>query len=170
MFKAIACINSKNAIGKDGNLLYHIPSDLRNFMRMTTRNVVVMGKKTFLSLPHSSPLKNRVNVIITHDEDFSIDQNESTYIVHSVEDAVELCETLFSDKEWFVIGGASIYKEFIDKGLVDEMRLTTVEDDADGDVYFPTVTNGEWITYYESNEQSDDGTIKFKFKVLKKIS
>lgn len=168
MFKLIACINSKNAIGKDGDLLYHIPSDLRNFKRMTVGNVVIMGKKTFLSLPHSSPLKNRTNVIITHDAEFSIEKDDNAYIVHSIEDAVDLCKTLFSDKEWFVIGGASIYKGFIDKNLVDEMRLTMVEDEADGDTFFPTVNNGEWVSYYESGEQTDDGTVKFKFKVIKK--
>ena len=73
-FKIIACINQKKALGKDGKLLYHIGNDLANFKRMTVGNVVVMGRKTYESLPNGEPLKNRINVIVTSNEEFGVDQ------------------------------------------------------------------------------------------------
>ena len=124
-FKIIACINQKRVLGNEGKLLYHIGNDLANFKRMTVGNVVIMGRKTFESLPNGAPLKDRVNIIITADEEYGVDAKfDNVYIVHSVEDAIELCDAFFSDKEVFVIGGESIYRQFMEKDLVNEMRLT----------------------------------------------
>lgn len=98
-FKIIACINQKRVLGNEGKLLYHIGNDLANFKRMTVGNVVIMGRKTFESLPNGVPLKDRVNIIITTDEEYGVDAKfDNVYIVHSVEDAVELCDAFFSDK------------------------------------------------------------------------
>ena len=171
-FKIIACINQKKALGKEGKLLYTIKNDLANFKRMTLGNVVIMGRKTFESLPNGEPLKDRINVIITSNEEFSVDSKfDNVFIVKSIEDAIELCEALFEGKELFVIGGESVYRQFMEKGLVDEMRLTIVNDETEGDVFFPEYNEDEWYVYYESMAQvsSWKGVDKsFYFEILKK--
>lgn len=171
-FKIIACINQKRVLGDGGKLLYHIGNDLANFKRQTLNNVVIMGRKTYESLPNGEPLKNRINVIITSDKEFGVNSDfDNVYIVHSIEDAVELCEAFFNDKELFVIGGGNIYRQFMEMGLIDEMRLTIVNDDADGDTVFPEYDEEEWYVYYKSMAQvsSWEGVDKsFYFEILKK--
>ena len=154
-FKIIACINRKNVLGREGRLLFNIKNDIANFARMTSFDgVVIMGRKTYESLPNNEPLKNRVNVIITKNEDFCVSEEFSNvYIVHSIDEAVELCDAFFSNKEVFVIGGESIYHQFMEQNLVDEMRLTIVNDESDGDVFFPEYNEDEWYVYYKSMAQ-----------------
>lgn len=172
MFKIIACINQKRVLGKDGKLLYTIKNDLSNFRRMTTNNVVIMGRKTFNSLPNGEPLKDRINIVLTTDEDFGVNQDyDNVYIVHSVKDVVELCEAFFSDKELFVIGGETLYRQFMEENLIDEMRLTIVKDDADGDVFFQEYNEDDWYSYYKSMAQVsswENVDKSFYFEVLKK--
>lgn len=171
-FKIIACINQKRVLGNDGKLLYHIGNDLANFKRQTLNNVIIMGRKTYESLPNGEPLKGRVNIIITNNKEYGVDANfENVYIVHSVEDAIELCDAFFSDKEVFVIGGESIYRQFMEKNLVGEMRLTIVNDNTDGDAVFPEYNEEDWYVYYKSMAQvsSWEGVDKsFYFEVLLK--
>lgn len=171
-FKIIACINQKRVLGNEGKLLYHIGNDLTNFKRMTVGNVIIMGRKTFESLPNNEPLKDRVNIIITNNEEYGVSAEfKNVYIVHSVKDAVELCDAFFGDKEVFVIGGESIYRQFMEENLVDEMRLTIVNDDADGDAVFPEYNEDDWYVYYKSMAQvsSWEGVDKsFYFEVLLK--
>lgn len=168
-FKIIACFNQKRALGNDGKLLYKIRNDLQNFRNQTLNNVVIMGRKTYESI--GKPLEKRINIIITSNEDFSIDESDDVYIVKSIGDAIELCSAFFEDKELFVIGGESIYRQFMDTGLVDEMRLTVVNDDADGDVFFPNFDENDWDVYYCSMAQVSsykNVDKSFYFKVLKK--
>lgn len=171
-FKIIACINQKRVLGNEGKLLYHIGNDMANFKRQTLNSVVIMGRKTFESLPNNEPLKDRVNIIITSNEEYGVNAEfKNVYIVHSVKDAVELCDAFFGDKEVFVIGGESIYRQFMEENLIDEMRLTIVNDDADGDAVFPEYNEDEWYVYYKSMAQvsSWEGVDKsFYFEVLLK--
>lgn len=169
-FKIIACINKNLALGKDGNLLYHIKGDLANFKRMTTNNVIIMGRKTFESLPNSQPLPNRINVIVTNNIDYNVDSSfENVYIVHSVEDAIELCDMLFEDKTCFVVGGQTLYSAFLGRDLVDLMYLTEVNDDAEGDAFFPQIDES-WCLFYQSytqRQRSDEITYKFSIYIKK---
>ena len=172
-FIIIACINQKRAIGKNGKLLYHIGNDISNFARMTKNNgVVIMGRKTFESLPNGEPLKDRINIILTSNEEYDVSQDfDNVYIVHSIKDVIELCEAFFSDKELFVIGGEALYRQFMDGDLVDELRLTVVKDDEEGDATFPEFNEDEWGTYYKSMAQvsSWEGVDKsFYFHILKR--
>ena len=171
-FKIIVCINQKRVLGNEGKLLYHIGNDMANFKRQTLNNVVIMGRKTFESLPNGAPLKDRVNIIITSNEEYGVDAEfDNVYIVHSVEDAIELCDAFFSDKEVFVIGGESIYRQFMEKDLVNEMRLTIVNDDTEGDAVFPEYNEEDWYVYYKSMAQvsSWEGVDKsFYFQILLK--
>ena len=172
MFKIITCTNKKGAIGKDGKLLYSIKSDLANFKRMTVGNVVVMGRKTFESLPGGKPLPNRINIILTHDLEYGVEPDDNVYITNSIQDVVDLCQTLFSDKQWFVIGGETVYNQFLMCDLVDEMRITVVDDETEGDTYFPSFNDKNWNIYYESLNQVDSSGEKetsFIFQILKKV-
>ena len=140
---------------------------------MTKYNgVVIMGRKTFESLPNGKPLKDRINIILTSNEEYGVSQDfDNVYIVHSVKDVIELCEAFFSDKELFVIGGEALYRQFMDGDLVDELRLTVVKDDKEGDVTFPEFNEDEWSTYYKSMAQvsSWEGVDKsFYFQILKR--
>jgi dihydrofolate reductase len=171
-FIIIACLNKKRAIGKNGKLLYHINNDINNFSMMTKHNgVVIMGRKTFESLPGGKPLPDRINIVLTSDVEWGVEASDNLYIVNSIEDAVELCEAFFSDKELFVIGGESVYRQFIENDLVDEMRLTIVNDETEGDTHFPEFNKDEWNEYYMSMAQVSNWEYKettFYFQILKK--
>lgn len=169
MFKIVACINQKKVLGKDGKLIFHISNDLENFRRMTINNVVIMGRKTFEELPNGKPLKDRINIILSSDDEFGVDlEYDNVYIAHSINDVIELCEAFFQDKELFVIGGEKVYHQFMEQNLVDEMRLTIVDDNSDGDVFFPEYVEDEWYTYYKSTNQTEGSEKPFYFVVLKK--
>lgn len=171
MFKLIACVNNKNYIGKNNKLLYHIKNDMGNFKRITTDNVVIMGRNTFESLPKKKPLPNRINIIITSNKGFHIGKSDNAYIVSSIHEAIELCETLFVDKDWYVIGGALIYKQFIEANLIDTMYLTRVYDDTIGDAYVPEIGTlaHSWKTLYSSDKMIDkDTNVEYRFETLKK--
>lgn len=162
-FKIITCVSQNLVIGDKNKLLYSIPNDMQNFRRITEGCVVVMGRNTFESI--GKPLPNRINVILTNDEEYCVEENPDVYIVHSVAEAVELCRTLFSKKRWFVIGGQTVYNEFIRHGLVDEMYVTTVMEDKEGDAFFPDVFK-DWKVFYESGLQTCDKTgLTYKFTV-----
>lgn len=171
MLKIICCINNKFYIGKGNKLLYHIKDDMANFKKITTGNVVIMGRNTFESLPNKNPLPNRINIIITSDKSYHIKSNEDTYIASSIQDAIDLCQTLFKDKNWYVIGGASIYKQFLSLNVVDGMYLTIVYDDTEGDAkvdFFEDAINN-WSVSYKSEMHTDKKTnLKFNFLYIKK--
>lgn len=168
-FKIIACVNEKLTLGNEGNLIYHIGNDMKNFKRMTTNNVVIMGRKTFESLPNQEPLPNRVNIIVTSNKEYCIDSNyENVFIVHSIEDAINLCDAFYSDKDCFVIGGATLYQQFIEKDLVDTLYLTEVNDDADGDTYFPNVLDNWYLFYQSYTQRQRSNELTYKFSIYKK--
>lgn len=168
-YKIIACINKKGYIGKNGGLMYHISDDLKNFKSQTIGNVVIMGRKTFESLPNSKALPNRINIVITSDEKYRCTITDTNvFVLNKIEDIDYICNTVFPHLEWFVIGGATLYNEFLKRGLCDEMRLTTVYDDAEGDTIFPQGWNDGWRRYYQSSVQKDDSGLEYDFAILKK--
>ena len=152
-YKIIACINQMLSLGKDNKLLYHISSDLQNFKRITLGGVVIMGKKTYDSLP-KKPLLNRINIVITTDKNFNAD---GCIVVHSIEECIELCERMYHDKNCYVIGGGSVYQQFLDRNLVDTMYITEVTDSVEGDAYFPNVLmdRDKWSIFYRTDTQHD---------------
>ena len=171
-FKMIACANTNMVIGNNGDLIYHIPSDLKNFKRMTIDNVIIMGRKTFESLPNGKPLPNRVNIIVTNNENYCVDIScENVYIVHSLEEAYELCVNFFQNKEWFIIGGGTIYNQALEKDLIDTCYLTIVNDVAEGDTTIPNLEmNPNWHVFYRSNTQRyRHQELTYYFTILKRI-
>lgn len=171
-FKMIACANTNMVIGNDGNLLYHIPNDMKNFKRMTMDNVIIMGRKTFESLPNQQPLPNRINIIITNNLEYFVDSRlENVYIVHSLEEAYDLCINLFPEKEWFIIGGGNVYEQSLEKDLIDVCYLTIVNDTAEGDTSIPNLEmNPNWKVFYRSNTQRyRHQELTYYFTILKRI-
>lgn len=120
------------AIGKDNDLLIHLPGDLKYFKKMTTGKTVIMGRKTLESLPGGKPLPNRRNIILTRSDDFQVSGAE---VLNSVEDVLHLIKSgdLKSD-EAFVIGGADIYKQMMP--YCDKFYITKIEAELPADRYF----------------------------------
>jgi dihydrofolate reductase len=131
----IVAIAENNGIGKNNDLLWHISADLKRFKKITLDRTVIMGKNTFLSLP-VRPLKNRRNIVIT---DNPADQFEGCITVFSVEEAIKNCN---ENEESFVIGGASIYRQFLP--YTDRLYLTRVNRSFDADTFFPAIVADEW--------------------------
>lgn len=137
----IVAVSENNVIGKDNKLLWKLRSDLLRFKRITTGGVVIMGQKTMESLPHGY-LPNRINIVLTDDPDFA-----STNIIpaYSIDDALKKAKQ-YTDEEVFIIGGGSIYSQFID--LADKLYLTKVHVKIDGDTFFPEIDESKWKSTY----------------------
>lgn len=132
----IAAIADNYAIGKSNNLPWHLPADLKHFRQLTTGHAVVMGKRTFESLPRG-PLPNRKNIVLT--SVMSEGVNEGYFEADSLEDALFLCE---HEEQVFIMGGATVYNQCIDK--IDYMCITWVHSHFAADTYFPEVDFDKW--------------------------
>ncbi|WOF22029.1 dihydrofolate reductase [Microbacterium betulae] len=125
------------AIGGDGGMLWQLPEDTAFFKRATTGLPVVMGRKTWLSFPERfRPLPDRPNIVVTRDEAFRAD---GVIVVHTLEDGLRAAAAI--DDEVWVIGGAEIYRQAM--GVADELWVTEVDTDAEGDAYAPEIGD-EW--------------------------
>jgi dihydrofolate reductase len=122
----IVAIAQNNAIGKDNQLLWYIPADLKRFKKLTTGHTIVMGKRTFYSLP-IRPLPNRRSIVIT---DIPGEVIEGCTMAYSIEDAIEKMDI---DKENFIIGGGSVYRQFLP--LAQQLYLTIVQKDFEADTF-----------------------------------
>jgi dihydrofolate reductase len=153
----VVAIAENNAIGKDNKLLWHLPTDLKHFKQITNGHTVIMGRKTFDSM--GKPLPNRRNIVITRNPDLEINGAEVTT---SLADALSLCE---NEEEVFIIGGAEIYKEALDK--TNRIYLTTVHQRFDGDAYFPELNMEKWVVTAQEEHQPDEkNKIAFTFSTL----
>lgn len=131
----IVAIAQNFAIGKNNDLLFHLPTDLKRFKEITTGHSLIMGRNTLLSLP-KWPLPNRRHIVITDKPD---DHFEGCETVFSIEEALEKVN---DEKEAFVIGGGMIYRQFYP--VAGKLYLTVVHQDFDADVYFPEINYNEW--------------------------
>lgn len=177
-YKIIACVDADLGIGNNNELLYHIHDDMVNFRSITMYNgVVIMGRKTFESLPNHAPLAGRINIILTRDKDYNVDSiYDDVYIVHTINECNELCDSLFQDKECFVIGGESIYQQFLLNDLVDTMFITHVNAKNQADSHFPNVFENWWVYMKSSNQScmvaktntSSENILTYRFVIYKK--
>lgn len=131
----IVAIAQNYAIGKDNDLLWHLPEDLKRFKKLTTGHTIIMGKKTYESLPNR-PLPNRRSIVITDIPSETIPGCEMAY---SINEAIEKCDP---NNENFIIGGGSVYSQFL--GHSNKLYLTMVYKDFDADVFFPEINFEEW--------------------------
>lgn len=145
----IVAVDENWGIGYQNKLLISIPDDMKFFRETTSGNVVIMGKKTLLSFPNGRPLKNRENIVITHDKNFECD---GATIVHSIEEALEAAKK-FDTKNIYVIGGGSIYEQMLP--YVDTAYVTYIDFAYQADTRFPNLDeNDEWKLVEESEEQT----------------
>lgn len=149
-------------IGKDGDLLYHIPEDMKYFRAMTSGKTVIMGHRTLLSLPGGNPLKNRRNIVFSRNENLQIDGAE---VVHSVN---ELTEALCCGEEAFVIGGEALYRLLLD--YCEKAYITMINARAEADRFFPDIDSMEnWVLASESELKEHEG-VTFTFRVYENQS
>ncbi|MBD3639041.1 MAG: dihydrofolate reductase [Crocinitomicaceae bacterium] len=140
MAKLIVAIASNRVIGKNNDLIWHLPADMKFFTETTKNNIVVMGRKNWNSIPDKyRPLPHRLNVVVSRDPEFS---DEGCVVFGSVEDAIEAYK--MDDRETYVIGGGQIYAYALKHNLVDEMLITTIHQDFDGDTFFPDFNEDNW--------------------------
>lgn len=144
----IAAVAGNGALGKDNDLLWHLPDDLRRFKKITSGHYVIMGKKTYYSMP-VRPLPNRVNVVLSRDPDLKL---KGAVMARSVDEAVTISS---SDPEAFVLGGGKVYHQFI--GLVDKLYITKVHAIfRDADTFFPAIDEAEWELIEERFPPEDE--------------
>jgi dihydrofolate reductase len=131
----IVAVARNNAIGKDNKLLCHLPDDLKRFKRITTGHTIVMGRTTYYTLP-KRPLPNRRHIILT---DKPGEQIDDCIMAYSIDDAISKMEP---ENENFIIGGASIYRQFL--AHADKLYITWIHHDFEADTYFPEINHYEW--------------------------
>jgi len=157
----IAVIGKNFELGKDNQLLCHLPADLKRFKEITLGYPVIMGDRTWESLP-IKPLPKRRNIVITLDKNATYDHCE---IVHTLDDAVELVK---NEEKAFIIGGATIYKLFIDR--VETLYLTRLDAGFDADVFFPNVDFNQWKMIEEVIYEKDEkNAYTMKFQTFKRL-
>ena len=161
MLSIIVAVAKNNVIGKDNRLLWNLPGDLKRFKDITTGKSIIMGRKTFESLPFILP--NRQHIVLTRDKNFVI-EDDNVVIVNSIE---ELQSRLDKEKENFVIGGGEIYKLLLP--YCDKLYLTLIDREFDGDTIFPNIDLNDWNRVNEveeniikENTMKENG-IKYKF-------
>ncbi|MFO8129873.1 MAG: dihydrofolate reductase [Bacteroidales bacterium] len=156
----IVAIAANGAIGINNQLLWHLPEDLKRFKRITTGHAVLMGKNTYLSLP-KRPLPNRTNIVISDNPD---DHFEGSITVNSVEEAVEKCP---HDRESFVIGGGSVYRQFMP--IASKLYITKIHQDFKADTFFPEISENQWKCIEESKVYTDENnSLKYSFLTYQK--
>ena len=134
MITIIAAIAENNALGKDNQLIWHLPADLKRFKKVTLNHAVIMGRKTYESL--GKPLPNRTNIIITRNGDFKA---EGCVVVNSLQQAIEASK---EDQNPYILGGAEIYKQAIE--IADKLDLTFVHHQFEADAFFPKIDKTIW--------------------------
>jgi len=158
MISIIAAIGKNNELGKAGQLIWSIPKDLKYFKERTKNSTIVMGKKTFNSLPKILP--GRKHIILSKKNDFNKEINNDVVLVNNKDELIGLCKDIGKDKEIFIIGGASLYEMFID--VADKLYITHIEaEDNSADVYFPNINLEKWEKIVLANDE--DNNIKFSF-------
>lgn len=143
----IAAVSENGVIGRDGDLPWHLPKDLKRFKKLTTGHTVVMGRKTFDSCDRK-PLPNRRNIVITRNQNLKSDGVE---VVHSLDEALSLTR---STDSVFIVGGSAIYEMALP--LANTMELTRVHATLTGHVHFPKFENKEWRLVSSETHQADE--------------
>jgi len=148
----IVAVADNGAIGKNNDLLWKMPADMRFFVEKTTGHPVIMGRKNYLSIPEKyRPLKNRTNIIVTRDPDFSA---EGSMVCNSVEEAID--QALTENKEVFIIGGGEIYRYALQHNLCQRIYLTEIHESFDADVYFPPLDHQKWKEIERKDHAADE--------------
>ena len=152
----IAATGQNNELGKNNNLLWHLPDDFKRFKNLTTGHHIIMGRKTFESFP--KPLPNRTHIIITRSQSYNTP--EGCIVVDSLEKAIAFCP---KDENIYIIGGGEIYKQSI--RLANCIELTRVHGFFDADTFFPEVNIEKWeLIHSEFHDKDEKHLFAFTFE------
>lgn len=163
MLSIIVAIAKNFAIGKNNELLYHMPIDMKRFKETTTGHTVIMGKNTFESFP-KRPLPKRRNIVLALPHEVPADKEGAEW-VNSLQEAFDLCK---DDGEVFIIGGAYVYRQTLP--LADKLYLTIIDDEPEGaDAFFPVINFDEWEETFREDHPADEKHAKpFSFVNLER--
>ncbi len=161
MISLIAAIGKNGELGKNNDLIWHIPGDLKFFKDTTINHKIIMGYNTYLSI--GGHLPKRKNIVIVNDK--TLINNETIFVYDNLEELIS--KEIHDDEEVFIIGGASMYNYFYDKA--DKMYLTLIDaEDKEADVYFPKIDEDKWSQTI-LGENSDNG-INYKHVLFERIN
>ena len=147
----IAAVAKNRVIGKNNDLPWHLPDDMKFFMQTTSTHHVIMGRKNYESIPEKfRPLPNRTNMVVTRQTNY---EAPGCTIVNSLEEAISIAEKS-GEKETFIIGGAEIYRQGFP--MTDRMYLTEINATIEGDTYFPAFDHGEWKEVSRVSHSTDE--------------
>ena len=147
MITVIAAFGKNYELGKNNDLIWHLPADLKRFKKTTSGHHILMGRNTFESI--GKPLPNRTSVIITRNNNYFMD---GCLVANSLEEAIDLTE----GKDAFIIGGAQIYKQALESNLADVLDVTIVHQNFDADVYFPEIDLKVWEETAREDFKADE--------------
>jgi dihydrofolate reductase len=160
MISIIVAVSDDWGIGKNNDLLWHISEDLKRFKRLTTGKTVIMGKKTWESLP-KRPLPGRRNIVLT---DVPGEKTDGAVTVYSIDEALRICE---NGDEAFVIGGGSVYSQFMP--LSDKLYITHVHRNAAADIYFPVIDMNKWKVIEKEEYTETEDHPAYTYVIYEKI-
>ena len=147
MIILIAAIGENNELGKDNDLLWHLPNDFKRFKKLTSHHFLIMGRKTFESLPGALP--TRVHIVLTKNRNYG---KEDAVVVYSMDEALKKAK---SKKDVFIIGGGEIFKKGLE--IADKIELTRVHAKfPDADTFFPEFSKDDWELVSEEKNKKDD--------------
>jgi dihydrofolate reductase len=147
MLTIIAAASENNALGKDNQLVWHLPEDFKRFKTLTSGHYIIMGRKTFESFP--KPLPNRTHIIITRQADYEVP--EGCIVVSGLQEAIAICP---KNEEAFVIGGGEIYQQSLE--LVNKIDITRVHTSLEADTFFPAIETTKWKLVFEEFHPKDE--------------
>lgn len=130
----IAAVAENNALGKNNELVWHLPNDFKRFKELTSGHYIIMGRKTFESFP--KPLPNRTHVVITRQQNY---QPDGCIVVNSIENAIKACP---ENETIYIIGGGEIYNQAL--AFSDTIEITKVHGEFEADAFFPEIKAEEW--------------------------
>jgi dihydrofolate reductase len=160
MIIMIAAVAENNALGKNNELVWHLPNDFKRFKSLTTGHHIIMGRKTFESFP--KPLPNRTHIVITRQKNY---QPEGCIVVDSIEKAIAICP---ENETSFIIGGGEIYK--LGLPYTDQLEITRVHYNFEGDAFFPEINLDNWQEVFtEFNPIDDKHLYEYTYQTFIKV-
>lgn len=146
----IAAAGENDTLGKKGKLLWHLPNDLKRFKRLTLGHPIIMGRKTFETLPH--PLPKRTNIVVTRQEDYKA---KGCIVTHSIKEAIEEARKIKGNNEICIVGGGEIYR--LGLPYANKIELTRVHHNFfGGDAFFPEIDEAQWELISEEKHTIDE--------------
>ncbi len=163
----IVAMAENRVIGRDNQLPWHLPNDLKYFKKMTLGKPIIMGRKTFESI--GKPLPGRRNIVVTRQSDW---RREGVQVGHTLEQAVSLAKQIAAaegNSEMLIIGGAALYRESLP--LADRLYMTKIHEAVEGDAFFPPLKKEDWCELSREDYNSDaNNPYNYSFVVLQRVT